>query len=194
MRVLFFLIGLMCFVNPSVGQSTLGGSSSTNAGSTVPNTAPTPSTKAKNTYEKPLAQPGATLPSFAFLTSDERVYFDTSLRKNTPLILVLFNPSCGHCMEVAVNMKSRIQALSGADIVFLTGNNLLAELPSFIQQTRIYGLPNVYVGIDHSDVSKQLFEYNGIPQIMVYNKNRILLKTYYKQIDLDEIVQLIRTE
>ena len=194
MRVLFFLIGLMGFVQASIGQSSLGSSSSSNGGSAASSKASTQTPKAKNTYEKPLAQPGASLPSFAFLTADEKVYYDTSLRKQTPLILVLFNPSCGHCMDVAVNMKSRIQDLLGADIVFLTGNNLLAELPSFIQQTRLHGLPNVYVGIDHSDVSKGLFEYNGIPQIMVYNKNRILLKTYYKQIEIDDIVRLIRTE
>lgn len=150
--------------------------------------------KAKNNYEKPLAQPGALRPNLTWLSTDEKIYADSNLRKQTPLILVLFNPSCGHCMEVAVSMKMRIQELAGVDIVFLTGGNLLAELPSFIQQTRFSGMPNVYVGTDYTDISKQLFEYNGIPQIMVYNKDRILLKTYYKQIDLDEIIRLVRSE
>lgn len=194
MKILMLCWGITMMGYMVNAQSAVGAKASekeTSAPSSKTSSAPP---KAKNTFEKPLAQPGASLPSFAFLTSDEKVYFDSNLRKNTPVILVLFNPSCGHCIDVAVSMKSRINELAGADIVFLTGNNLLAELPSFIQQTRLHGLPNVYVGIDHSDVSKNLFEYNGIPQIMVYNQQHILLKTYYKQMELDEIVRLIRSE
>lgn len=170
-------------------------STTTNASSSSSSTSKSnASAKAVNTFEKALAQPGASLPPLTWLSADEKLYADSNLRQQTPLILVLFNPSCGHCMDVAVTMKSRIQELAGAEIVFLTGNNLLAELPSFIQQTRMTGMPNVHIGIDHTDVSKQLFEYNGIPQIMVYNKAHILLKTYYKQMNLDEIIRLIRSE
>lgn len=167
--------------------------SSTNASSSSSSTRGD-SKKAVNTFEKALAQPGASLPRLTWLSADEKLFVDSNLRANTPIILVLFNPSCGHCMEVAVNMKARIQELAGAEIVFLTGNNLLAELPSFIQQTRMTGMPNVHIGIDYTDVSKQLFEYNGIPQIMVYNRSHVLLKTYYKQLNIDEVVRLIRSE
>lgn len=152
------------------------------------------SKKSVNTFEKALAQPGAALPRLTWLSADEKLFADSNLRTNTPILLVLFNPSCGHCMEVAVNIKARIQELAGAEIVFLTGSNLLTELPSFIQQTRMSGMPNVHIGIDYTDVSKQLFEYNGIPQIMVYNRSHVLLKTYYKQLNIDEVVRLIRSE
>ncbi|MGI9192613.1 MAG: TlpA family protein disulfide reductase [Chitinophagaceae bacterium] len=194
MKIMMIGLGLMMMGNFAYAQSANSTKASEKGNASTSSKTSSAPPKAKNTSEKPLAQPGAALPSFAFLTSDEKVYFDSNLRKNTPVILVLFNPSCGHCMEVAISMKSRINELAGADIVFLTGNNLLAELPSFIQQTRFHDMPNVYVGIDHSDVSKSLFEYNGIPQIMVYNQQHILLKTYYKQMELDEIVRLIRSE
>jgi hypothetical protein len=150
--------------------------------------------KNANTFEKTLTLPGAALPRLLWLSADEKVYSDSNLRAHTPLILVLFNPTCGHCMEVAVAMKTRIQEMAGVEIVFLAGSNLLPELPQFIQQTRMTGMPNVYIGIDQSDVTKQLFEYNGIPQIMVYNQSHVLLKTYYKQMNLDEIIRLIQSE
>lgn len=191
MRIL--LISLIIgfgYVNVMAQSSSTSNASSSSSSTSKSNA----SAKAVNTFEKALAQPGASLPPLTWLSADEKLYADSNLRQQTPLILVLFNPSCGHCMDVAVTMKSRIQELAGAEIVFLTGNNLLAELPSFIQQTRMTGMPNVHIGIDHTDVSKQLFEYNGIPQIMVYNKAHILLKTYYKQMNLDEIIRLIRSE
>ena len=56
------------------------------------------------------------------------------------------------------------------------------------------GMPNVHIGVDYTDVSKQLFEFNGIPQIMVYNRSHVLLKTYYKQLNVDEVVRLVRSE
>lgn len=186
--ILFSLFGILSL--HGFAQSSISSEKRSSQSSSVANT----TTKAKNNYEKALAQPGAMRPNLTWLSAEEKIYADSNLRKQTPLILVLFNPSCGHCMEVAVTMKMRIQELAGVDIVFLTGGNLLAELPSFIQQTRLSGLPNVFVGTDYTDISKQLFEYNGIPQIMVYNKDHILLKTYYKQIDLDEIIRLVRSE
>lgn len=184
--VLFGLLSVHGFAQSSATSDKRNSQSSSSAANST--------AKAKNNYEKELAQPGAKRPSLTWLSAEEKIYADSNLRKQTPLILVLFNPSCGHCMEVAVSMKMRIQELAGVDIVFLTGGNLLAELPSFIQQTRFSGMPNVYVGTDYTDISKQLFEYNGIPQIMVYNKEHILLKTYYKQVDLDEIIRLVRSE
>jgi thiol-disulfide isomerase/thioredoxin len=189
MRILFITLVLVLGYFKSDAQVT---NSSTNTSSN--SSSKGESKKAVNTFEKALAQPGASLPRLTWLSADEKVFADSNLRSNTPLILVLFNPSCGHCMEVAVTFKARIQELANTDIVFLTGSNLLAELPSFIQQTRMTGMPNVHIGIDYTDVSKQLFEYNGIPQIMVYNRSHVLLKTYYKQLNLDEVVRLVRSE
>lgn len=186
---LFLFAGLSSFQGFSQSSTSFEKQKSQSTSSAT-NTA----SKPKNNYEKELAQPGAKMPMLTWLSADEKIYADSNLRKQTPVILVLFNPSCGHCMEVAVSMKARIQELHGVDIVFLTGGNLLAELPSFLQQTRISGLSNVYVGTDYADISKQLFEYNGIPQIMVYNKDHILLKTYYKQLELDDVIRLLRSE
>jgi hypothetical protein len=48
-------------------------------------------------------------------------------------------------------------------------------------------MPNVRVTADNSDVSKYLFEYNGIPQIMIYNKQKVLQKTFYKGAKMDSL-------
>lgn len=146
--------------------------------------------QAKEQAQKPLAIPGAKLPTFNVLTSKEQLFFDTSVAKNKPLILALFNPGCDHCMSAAKDFYNNIERFREATILFVTGNNLWGELKNFLKEAKINieHTDNFIVAADHSDVLKDLFEYNGIPQVMVYNKDKILQQKYFQNINMDSIV------
>lgn len=139
---------------------------------------------------KPLTIEGAHLPSFNVLTSKQQLFFDTSAPKNKPLIMALFNPGCDHCMKAAQEFYSSIERFRDATILFVTGNNLWGELKSFIELAKINleGLDNFFVAADHSDILKDLFESRGIPQVMIYNKDKVLQKIYYQDINMDSVV------
>ncbi len=172
-RIFFVLMMLMAGIVSAQNKGNKNGSSSID----------------KNKSEKSLAEVGASLPGFSFLTHDHQVLFDTSFRANTPILLVLFNPSCSHCQEVALKLVELAPELPAMDILFMTGNNLLTELPGFYHASNFEQLSNAYVSIDNSDISKHLFEYKGIPQIMLYSKDRKLVHTWYKELNVKELHQ-----
>lgn len=138
-------------------------------------------------YEKPKAAPGAPLLEFNVVGHDEKLYYSRDIPFGKPVVLVLFNPSCGHCAEVAQEIKAHINQFLDVQFVFITGLNLLGELKTFAESTGIHDQKNIIVSADNSDVTKEIFEYKGIPQIMVYNKDHFLQRTFYKEVDTDSL-------
>lgn len=138
-------------------------------------------------YEKPKAAPGAPLLEFNVVGHDEKLYYSRDIPFGKPVVLVLFNPSCGHCAEVAQKIKAHINQFLDVQFVFITGLNLLGELKTFAESTGIHDQKNIIVSADNSDVTKEIFEYKGIPQIMVYNEDHFLQRTFYKEVDTDSL-------
>mgnify|MGYP000857396144 FL=1 len=146
--------------------------------------------EAKKNAQKPLTLEGAKLPKFNVLTSKEQLFFDTSAAPNKPFIIALFNPGCDHCMKTLQDFYKNLHRFKEATILFVTGNNLWGELKNFldISKVNLDGIHNLIVSADHSDVLKDLFEYNGIPQVMIYNKDKVLQKMYFKDIHMDSVI------
>ncbi|QLH44842.1 MAG: hypothetical protein HWD58_04055 [Bacteroidota bacterium] len=65
--------------------------------------------------------------------------------------------------------------------------NQLELLKGFSDGTGLSTLSNALVGGDNSDLTSEIFEYKGIPQIMIYNKDHFLQKTFYKDLNLDSL-------
>lgn len=145
-----------------------------------------------NPNEKPLAKAGASLPAFHLVTSDEISYFDSDIDKKKPFVLVIFNPDCGHCIDMGKAIKDSISKFKGSTIIFITALNQLGQLKSYVKATGLENMDNVKICADNSEVYKYLFEYNGMPQIMVYNKKRILQRTFYKYAAMDSIASYLK--
>ncbi|HOZ51994.1 MAG TPA: hypothetical protein PLU17_09065, partial [Chitinophagaceae bacterium] len=63
--------------------------------------------------------------------------------------------------------------------------NLLEEIPNFISQSSIIDFPNFKVCASNEEYTVQIFQSKGIPQIMMYNKDRILQHIMFETIDID---------
>ncbi len=139
--------------------------------------------------EKPDAEIGAKLVDFNVVDSKDALLFrDQIVDKKLPFILVLFNPSCGHCKETMMEFVKRKEEFKHIKMMFVCGNNFVGELKAFVEETGCKDIANFVVAADNSEATKLLFEYKGIPQLMIYNQHQILQKTYYKEISIDSVL------
>lgn len=138
---------------------------------------------------KPSAEIGAKLPSFQVLTSEKKILTDSNLEKSKPLIITLFNPGCDHCFNVAKDFFQHNEVFKNITMLFITGDQLWGELEGFINALGIdlNENKNFIFSADNSNITQLLFEQKGIPQVMIYNPNKILQKTFYQFISLDSI-------
>jgi hypothetical protein len=137
--------------------------------------------------EKPDAVIGAPLFDFSVLTSKETVFTNKDIPKNNSFILMLFNPGCGHCIATTNALKYKIKEFKNTTILLVTGNNLFNNLQEFIKDAGLTADIPITVAAEMGDMTKKIFEYKGIPQVMVYNKNKILQQTFYKEVDIDSV-------
>lgn len=143
--------------------------------------------QAKAQAEKPMTKIGSKLPAFYANSSDDKIFSDTSLPLNKKFILVFFNPTCDHCMQFCKKVYQNISTLKDVTCLFVTGNNLWSELPEFIKLSKVTPSDKLVIAAEVTELSKLLFNYYGIPQIMLYDQNKILQKVFYKDADIDSI-------
>lgn len=143
--------------------------------------------QARAQAEKPMTKVGSKLPPFYANSSDDKIFSDTSLSPNEQFMLVFFNPSCDHCMQFCKKVHQNLSSLKEVTCLFVTGNNLWSELPEFIKLTKVTPSEKLVISAEVTELSKQLFNYYGIPQIMLYDQNKILQKVFYKDAAIDSI-------
>jgi len=141
---------------------------------------------------KPAATPGAKLPPFQFVTHEGPRMTNQNLVPDQPLLLVLFNPMCDHCQKVAIEVKENIAKFKNMNILFVCGMNPAVEIPNFIQSTGLENYPMIKIVASPEEFMNQIFESKGIPQIMMYNKDLILQKTFYESIDVDKALMYLK--
>jgi thiol-disulfide isomerase/thioredoxin len=137
--------------------------------------------------QRPFTVNGASLPTFNAIDASQNMMFDTSLPANKPVILVLFNPSCGHCVESAIKVRENMANFKNCTFLYLTAINQLERIPGFVRDAGIENEKNIIVAADNCDVTSKIFMYNGIPQIMVYNAKHKLQNIFYKEINMDSV-------
>jgi len=144
-----------------------------------------------NEPKNPMTTKGAPFPDFNYVTSAMNLEFSSKL-PDGPVMLVLFNPGCGHCKEIAIDIQKNIDKFEGISIVYMTGKNLLGMLPNFVAECGLGETENFIVCADNSEITSQLFDMEGIPQMMFYNTERKLQEVMYKELQMDEALKALR--
>lgn len=132
---------------------------------------------------------GSKLPPMRVIARDSVQYAADAFTNNHNFFLVLFNPTCGHCIRTAFAMGEDEAAFKDNKVLFLAGAQMLPYLKSFFEQTKLDKHPAIKVGIDSAQTVDRLFSYKMLPQINIYNKDRVLIKTFYGDTPLDSLKQ-----
>ncbi len=136
----------------------------------------------------PLVMEGATLPGVNIKLYDSSV-FNTNKLSAKNLLLVLFNPGCGHCQDFTKDLiANRHTTFKDFEIVLMTGEPSFPYIADFVKAINYKKEDNLYIGADLDKITFELFTYQGLPQVMCYNNNLQLLKIYSKDIKISNIL------
>lgn len=141
-----------------------------------------------DTFQAEKNQKGDVFPNDMLIrTWDNNIIKTENLIQGEPILFVLFNPGCGHCKDIVTNVKNNLGMFKEANIIFLAGKPLQGQLHKFVGKMKLDKTEEIVVAGDDSELINRTFEYNGIPQIMIYNKEHRLEHIYYKEANLLEI-------
>ena len=114
------------------------------------------------------------------------------LSKNGNLFVMMFNPTCSHCEEETSILEKNIALFKKSELVLVANPSMKQYIPNFTKTYHTDQYPCMYVGTDSSGFIDNVFLYQSLPQINIYNTERKLIKTYTGDVPIDSLKKYIQ--
>lgn len=136
-------------------------------------------------------KPGGSLPELKMATEGTKVFTNKDLKTNGHLFLVVFNPTCSHCIKMTKLFCKNADLFADSKVIFMAKDNMKSYLPDYEKKTGIKKHPEFILGVDQSFAIDKLANYGLLPMINVYDKQQKLVRTFNGDIPLDTLKQYI---
>jgi len=134
---------------------------------------------------------GSVLPPLRVIDGKMNEYTEKSFRNDHHFFMFLFNPTCGHCIDMAKLMGAHADEFKKNHVLFLAGPAMMPYLGHFFQASGIDKHPEIKVGIDSASAVDRLYNYRMLPQVNIYDKDRKLVKIFYGDVPLDSLKKYV---
>ena len=109
------------------------------------------------------------------------------------LFVMMFNPTCSHCTDETQKLEKDIALFQKSKILMMANPSMRPYLPDFVKNFHTDDYPNtISVGMDSTGFMNDVFLYQALPQINIYNGDRKLIKTFTGEVVIDSLKQYIQ--
>jgi thiol-disulfide isomerase/thioredoxin len=147
-----------------------------------------PSTDLKEDYQKI----GSSLPTLRIVDTNNVSFTGKTFQSKHNFFLFMFNPTCGHCINMAKLIVGNYSAFKNNKIAFMASPQMTSVIGSFYQATGIGKYPEIKVGVDSAYAIEKIYNYQTLPQLNIYNNQHKLIKVFHGDITLDSLKQYLK--
>jgi len=108
------------------------------------------------------------------------------------LIIMLFNPTCGHCEEQTELFEKNIGLFKNTQLLLVAAPLMGPYLNNFAQKFHLNEYPQILMGLDYDNLISKSFLYYALPQLCIYNKDKKLVRMISGGAPLDSLRQYIQ--
>lgn len=127
------------------------------------------------------------IPAFSiFAAPDSTVFTDKDLKKDTPLLIMIFSPQCGHCQQEAKLIGQNMEHFKNAQILMVTWLPF-GTLAKFGKDYGTNRYSNITLAQDPNDFLYDFYEVHRYPKLIVYNKDGQYVSDYDGDIKLEDV-------
>lgn len=132
-----------------------------------------------------------TAPNFVLLSLDSVAFTQNVLVENKSTIIMLFNPTCGHCQQ-QLELLLTLPEVTNATNLILTSTEPLYKIKEFYDKYHLEKYSWIHMGKDHKYFFGGFYRPKTIPVLAFYNKQKKL--TYFNQgnVKKKEIIQALK--
>ena len=135
----------------------------------------------------PVYQRFPTIPQFTvFKAPDSTSFTRDDLKKNKPVVFMIFSPDCEHCQHETEKLLANIDKFKTAQIVMVTYLPY-DEMMAFYRSYKIADYPQITMARDTKFFFPVFFKVRNLPSIFVYDKKGNLKKNFEGSVDTDLI-------
>lgn len=131
--------------------------------------------------------PGAALPALKAVDTKGKAHSASDFEGEGYFFLVMFNPTCGDCLDMGELFARHADTFKGSAVLFLAGPQMGPYLSNYAKSTGLDQKPQMVVGRDSLHTIEKLYEYRALPQINVYDREHRLAHTFFGYTPLDSL-------
>lgn len=117
-------------------------------------------------------------PAFKLKDSKGETFSTVSvLKKDKPVVLIYFSPTCHHCQTQTTDITSNIKLFKDAQFLFVTSYPP-SDYQPFLDEYAIEKFSNISFGYDYTYSLVKFLELESLPGVFVYDKNHQFKKAF----------------
>ena len=133
-------------------------------------------------------QLGASLPPVRIVTDSGKIFTEADAVPGENLFIMLFNPTCDHCQDAARLFGKHDSLFKPGQLYLMAAAAMLPHLNFFENTTHYKKHPVIRVGVDSSGFIERTFNYQGLPELLIYDRNRHLMRTMSGTLSMDSLM------
>lgn len=130
------------------------------------------------------------IPPFKLTLSNDSFFAKKDIPEKTPVVIIYFDPECGHCQLLAKDLTDSIKYINKAFVVMAAYKNM-ESIIKFKENYQLDSIPNIIIGRDSKYVIPGFFKIKIIPFVALYNKKGNLIDVYREGISVWKIHELL---
>jgi thiol-disulfide isomerase/thioredoxin len=129
------------------------------------------------------------MPAFNMLLLDSVTQFNTySIKPGSYTAFVFFDPGCSHCQKMTQMLIDGMDSLKNINFYFVTFVHDMHALKDFYQKYHLAKYKNIkQIGRDEEFFFQSFYKVKFVPDIMMYDKQKKLVKMFEKEITIQEL-------
>jgi len=131
------------------------------------------------------------IPEFSFKTLENSDFSNANLKPNIPTIFIYFNTDCDFCQHEAQNISEKIELFKHTRLFFVSIENI-ETIKVFAKTYNLNNHNNITFLYDYTRTFSTRFGANTTPYILIYNKNKELVKKHKGQLKVEAILKFIK--
>jgi len=132
------------------------------------------------------------VPPFKMIQADGKVFLAGNLPLGKPIVIIYFSVECEDCQQLIKELLNRINELNSASIAMITYQPK-DKVKQFVSEYQLDKYSNIFIGTEEdSYFVGNYYKVGQLPFMALYNKNGDLIKTYNKEISIDDLLIHLR--
>lgn len=108
------------------------------------------------------------------------------------LFIMLFNPTCSHCEDETAMLEKNIDKFKKSRLLLMATPVQYPYVGDFVSMLKVHNYPQITVGVDSSAFINEVFLYQALPQINIYDADRKLIRIFTGEVSIDSLEKYIQ--
>ena len=142
----------------------------------------------KINHKKQVAENIKKMPTFSYITLENKVFTQENLVQNTPTLFIYFNSECDFCNHEAEMVQQNIEQLKDIQVVFISYEPV-EKIKQFANNYKLLNHANISFLSDSKITFATTFDVKSMPCLVLYDKDNNLIEKIKGQVKMETVLE-----